>query len=251
LNIGFQNITIYRTNYWFIVIFESLISIASIVLIEVIYGSIEEIVGWSKYELYALYGTFNIQGQLGSAFYVTGVDSFNEKVISGSLDLTIIKPMDTQFLSIFTSTALNKLFPMVFSIYMVAYGLVNLDIVFNIYNAAMYIVLVIIGIMMQINLVSCNLALTFWFLKTSTFLSMISIVQNYAQQPKEIFGPVLSLIFTFVVPIILITNPAVSVLIKKNNFELIFLSVLMLFVTFIISKILWKLGLLKYQSASS
>jgi ABC-2 type transport system permease protein len=251
LNLGFQSITIYRWNYWFIVFFESLIGISMMVFIEVIYGNVELVAGWSKYEIYILYGTYNIQAQLSSAFYASGVDSFPNKVISGSLDLTIIKPMDTQYLSVFSSISLNKIFPMVFAVYMVIHGYTNLDVNLSISDVILYLLLLIIGIMMYINIVSLNMALSFWFMKISSFLSITSTVYNAAQQPKDIFGPILTKIFTFVIPVILFTNPATSVLLKNLDPRIFFYTLLMFFVTLAVSRLVWKLGLLKYQSASS
>ena len=249
--LGFLNITIFRGNYWFIVFFESLISIAYIVLIEVIFGNINSLAGWSKYELYVLYGTFQLQVQLASMVYVVGVDSFRNRIITGSLDILIVKPMDTQFLSTFPSMALNKLFPMVPAAYMVLYGLAQLNIKITFLAVLIYSVLFFIGILMQTVTVSTVMALSFWFLNNSSFGRLISLAYSYAQQPKEIFGPVLSIVFTFVIPVLLYTNPAVSALIKQTDPGLIIISSFMLAVLFAISRLVWKMGLLRYQSASS
>jgi len=251
LRLGFLNITIFRTNYWFIVFFETLISIAHIVLIEVIYGSIETLAGWSKYELYVLYGTFQLQAQLASLAYIAGVDSFRNRIISGSLDMLIVKPMNTQFLSTFTAMALNKLFPMIPAVYMVFRGLSQLNITLTLPKILIYLLLFTNGILMQTVFASTIMALSFWFINNSSLSRMLSMINTYSQHPREIFGPVLSVIFTFILPITLYVNPGVSALIRKFDTTLILLAVLMLCVTFAISRLVWKLGLLKYQSASS
>ena len=251
LKMGLKNLVIHRANVFFIVIFEILDCIGIMVFIEVIFGNISNVAGWTKNEFYILFGTYYIQAELASCIYINGLDSFTNKIRDGTLDYYLTKPISSVYLCMASRISLNKLIPLIIPFYMVIKGIGGLDLHPNIPVLTIYSLLAITGIFLKINLVSIIMALGFWTIKIRSFFSLTFTLITYAQYPKEIYNKPLSVIFTFIIPVILITNPAAFFILGRDYKYLLLLLVIMSCITFIVSKILWKKGLDNYQSASS
>ena len=68
-SLGIQRFIANRKNLAVVVLFEVLDAIASIVFIEVLYGNFESVAGYSKYELYFLYGITLCQLKIMMLFF--------------------------------------------------------------------------------------------------------------------------------------------------------------------------------------
>ena len=251
LKIGLKNLVIHRINVIFIVIFEIICCVNLIVFIEVIFVNISNVAGWTKNEFYILFGTYYIQAELASCIYINGLDNFTRRIRDGTLDYYLTKPLSGQYLSMVSQISLNKLIPLIVPFYMIIKGIGALNLHLSIPVIAIYSILVIMGTFLKFNLVSIIMALSFWTIKIRTFFSIIFSVLGYSQYPKEIYNKPLSVIFTFIIPVILITNPAAFFILGKEYRYLLFLLIIMSCFTFIVSRILWKKGLKNYQSVSS
>lgn len=249
--LGFKKLAVYRVNYWIIVLFETLDCFAFMLLIEVVYANIPDLAGWTKYEWYVLMGTYAIQGQLYSALTIAGIDSISSKISSGNLDFLLIKPLSTPYLALFAGMSFHKFYPLPVPVYMVIYGCSKLGIAADPGLVCSYLLFLITGIILFLNLTSALMALSFWFVRVRSFFSIMGIFHQYSQYPKEVFNKPLSLIFMFIIPVILLANPAALFLLNRERFAVCIAVFVMLAVTWLASKTLWHFGLKKYQSASS
>jgi ABC-2 type transport system permease protein len=238
-------------NYWVIVIFEMLDCLGLVFSIEVIFSNIQNVVGWTRGSFYILFGTYYIQAELSSCLFIAGVDSFSEKIKNGALDYYLTKPLSCKYLSLISGISLNKLIPLIVPIFMVCYGCINIGFSFTIVKIMLYLLFLFLGIILYLNVVSIIMAMSFWFIKIGSFINLIFLLFNYAQHPKDIFNKPLTIFFTFIIPIILIANPAAIVLTGGDYKILLGLTLIMNIVTFFFSNYLWNKGLIRYQSASS
>ena len=250
-SLGLKKLFIYRLNHWIIVLFETINSFALILVIEVVYNNAVAILGWTKYEWYVLFGTYCIQGQIASALYIGGLDSMSNRISSGNLDFLLIKPLSVPFLCLFPNINLHKFYPLPVPIYMVIYGCAKLSLSITPGIWCLYLLFLLMGTILYINFVSITMSLSFWFIKVRSFFSIFFILHDYARQPKDVFNRPLTFIFMFIIPIILFSNPPTFILIGRESIFLCIATICVLILSFFMMIFCWRIGLNKYQSASS
>ena len=71
--------------------------IGQIVFIEVIFGYVERIGDWTKWEVVLLVGTHQLIAQIFQAFFYSNLANLPELIRTGRFDFLLLQPIDTQF----------------------------------------------------------------------------------------------------------------------------------------------------------
>src|SRR6186713_466102 len=87
----------FKLNFLLWMVVELLWLMGQLAFIEVLYGQVDEIAGWSKWQVVALVGSHQIISQVFQAFFYMNVANLPELVRTGRLDLLLTLPLDTQF----------------------------------------------------------------------------------------------------------------------------------------------------------
>src|SRR5437588_4087182 len=87
----------FKANFILWMLVEVLWFLGQIVFFSIIFGSINQIGDWSKWEVVLLVGTHQIIAQLFQAFFFVNVANIPELVRTGKLDSLLVLPLDSQF----------------------------------------------------------------------------------------------------------------------------------------------------------
>src|SRR5438270_10346710 len=87
----------FKANFILWMLVEVLWFLGQIVFFSIIFGSINQIGDWSKWEVVLLVGTHQIIAQLFQAFFFVNVANIPELVRTGRLDSLLLLPIDSQF----------------------------------------------------------------------------------------------------------------------------------------------------------
>src|SRR5438045_6494970 len=87
----------FKANFILWMLVEVLWFLGQIVFFSIIFGSINQIGDWSKWEVVLLVGTHQIIAQLFQAFFFVNVANIPELVRTGRLDSILVLPIDSQF----------------------------------------------------------------------------------------------------------------------------------------------------------
>src|SRR5216117_2013022 len=87
----------FKANFILWMLVEVLWFLGQIVFFSIIFGSINQIGDWSKWEVVLLVGTHQIIAQLFQAFFFVNVANIPELVRTGRLDSLLVLPIDSQF----------------------------------------------------------------------------------------------------------------------------------------------------------
>src|SRR6476660_10278497 len=87
----------FKANFLLWMVVEVLWFLGQIVFFSIIFGSVNHIGDWSKWEVVLLVGTHQIIAQLFQAFFFVNVANVPELVRTGKLDSLLVLPMDSQF----------------------------------------------------------------------------------------------------------------------------------------------------------
>src|ERR1700745_2937612 len=87
----------FKGNFLLWMVVEVLWFLGQIVFFSIIFGSVNHIGDWSKWEVVLLIGTHQMIAQLFQAFFFVNVANIPELVRTGKLDSLLVLPIDSQF----------------------------------------------------------------------------------------------------------------------------------------------------------
>jgi len=215
-------------------------------LIFLVFSKTKIIAGWSLKQVIILYLTFNFIDTFCQVLY-REVYRFRPQVISGNLDLILVKPYHP-FLRILVGGVdfldLFLLFPYFF---LLLFFIFHENISFL--SFLWYFILVLNGLIIA---TAFHIGVLGFGILTTEVDNVIMIYRdllNLGRFPIEIYQQIISFIFTFLIPVgVMITFP-VKALFGFLSFKNAVFSFFISFFLLLLSIKLWQLGLKKYQSA--
>src|SRR5437016_13659141 len=87
----------FKANFLLWMVVEVLWFCGQIVFFGIIFGNVDHIGDWTKWEVVLLIGTHQIIAQLFQAFFFVNVANIPELVRTGKLDSILVLPIDSQF----------------------------------------------------------------------------------------------------------------------------------------------------------
>src|SRR5258708_19591341 len=87
----------FKANFLLWMVVEILWFCGQIVFFSIIFGNVDHIGDWTKWEVVLLVGTHQIIAQLFQAFFFVNVANIPELVRTGKLDSLLVLPIDSQF----------------------------------------------------------------------------------------------------------------------------------------------------------
>src|SRR6202051_3352718 len=87
----------FKANFLLWMIVEVLWFCGQIVFFSIIFGNVDRIGDWTKWEVVLLVGTHQMIAQLFQAFFFVNVANIPELVRTGKLDSVLVLPIDSQF----------------------------------------------------------------------------------------------------------------------------------------------------------
>jgi ABC-2 type transport system permease protein len=242
----------FKLNFLLWMVVELLWFLAQLAFIEVLYGQVDAIAGWTKWQVVTLVGTHQIVSQIFQAFFFMNIANLPELVRTGRLDLLLTLPMDTQFAVSTRQFSIDSLLNALVGVGIVTFALHKLAIVPTIPQIALCIGAMLLGVAVHYAVMFSLACISFWTVRAA-FVHGYFHLFMIGRYPAAVFRGVFRLIFTWVIPIIWVSN--VPAIVLARPFEdpwtgVAALAVGTLFVT-AGTRALWKYCLSRYSSASS
>src|SRR5213083_2350952 len=243
----------FKANFILWMLVEVLWFLGQIVFFSIIFGSINQIGDWSKWEVVLLVGTHQIIAQLFQAFFFVNVANIPELVRTGRLDSLLVLPIDSQFAVSTKQFALDSIVNAALGGGVVCIALSKLGVVPSPMSILLYLVALGFGVAVHYSIMLCLAAVSFWIVRAQGLVYGYFNFLNIARYPDVIFPWLFRLIFGWVIPVVIIANIPARLLIKSlgQPFPLMLHLVLASSVVFWLSRVFWKFALRHYSSASS
>jgi ABC-2 type transport system permease protein len=212
-------------------------------------GSVEEISGYTFWEMVLVFATFNLV-DVSSQLFFREVYRFRSYVLDGSVDYFLVRPMKPIFRFLFGGADILDIPLFVISIFLIVFSFSKIsDIslggiilyIFLIFNAFI-IALAFHVFVLGVGVLTTEVDNTLWLFRDLTSMGRI---------PIDLYKNPLQSFLTFIIPIgIMITFPAkaASGSLLPN---LVIISFLVGFIFIIASLFFWRYSLRRYSSASS
>jgi len=242
---------IYRANFWLMIIQSIINSLMGILFVEFIYGSIDNIAGWNKYEMIILICTSQIVNQLFRGIIHWNQNRFIAGVGNGSFDRMLLRPMSVMFQantgSVDFTCPISALCPFIVLIAQMA----TLGTSINGLAITLYILFVINGVVVLSSFMLLLYSSAFLFIKVDGLNNLYYLMMDIADRPKEMFSREFMYGFIFLVPAIPLANAPASILLGKADLTLMLMYLCVGLLFPIASYLAIRLGLRRYTSASS
>src|SRR5438552_4100961 len=135
---------------------------ARMVFFILIFGSVDQIQGWSRYEFFGFMATGMIINTLIEAFFMPNCANFSELIRTGNLDFALLKPIDTQFLISFEKLDLGSLVHLLLPLTLLGYALTELGRPVGLVEIVMYLGLIGLGVAFFYSLMIVLAATSVW-----------------------------------------------------------------------------------------
>ena len=219
--------------------------------LSIIFNNTETIGGWGFGELIALLGVFRLVHTLMIALIWPNTEKFNQSIRDGSMDYTLLQPINSMFLVTFSRITVWRAWDLILAAVLIVVG-INIagDIVTSLHLLTFFL-LTVSGAIVIYSLWIVLIALTFWFTKFDNNVTILQALMDAGRYPVTVYPAWLRILVTFVVPIAVATTVPLQALRGELTISrsLIFISISI--ASFLIASQVWKRGLKQYSGASS
>ena len=214
--------------------------------------------GWGKYQFFVFLATTLFVNSIVEAFFMPNTEELSEMIRTGGLDFALLKPIDTQFLVSLQRVDWSSLANFLFAACLLGYSLFEIGHVPSWPQLVLYPLYVGCGVAMLYSLMITLAATSIWLGRNQTLYDFWFYITNFSRYPREIYsGPIgdpLSVVFTFILPVLLVVNVPAWLMVRPLSAEEWSLAVYALLATgvcLLVSRWVFQRALLSYRSASS
>ncbi len=216
----------------------------------VLYSDGQPLGGWTYREAMVVVGLYMlVQGFIG-AFLTPNLNQLGEAVRTGTLDFTLLKPVDAQF---YVST--HNVNPFRLNDLLIGLGLV-------VWAASGLASVTAAGILTGSLLIVAALAIVyaiwfmltttaFWFVRVANLTDLFGSLFRAGQMPVTAYPGWVRVLFTFVVPVAFITTVPAEAIVGRIDPLGAFLALAVTAVLLALSRWFWRFAVRSYTSASS
>lgn len=242
----------FKANFLMWIVVEGLWFGLQLSFIGVLYLHTENIGSWTKWQVVALVGTSHLIQQLFTAIFLTNLTALSEHIRTGKLDFMLLLPVNTRFLVSFRQVDLGGFVNAAGALCVIGYALHRLNYTPGVAQVVGFFALILVGIVIHYSLMLMLSASSFWTVRAQGIVWGYYNLFNIARLPDEAFRGAFKAVFTFALPMLLVSNVPVKLLVDKLGSPLeIVLLVALAALIFVASELIWRTALKRYTSASS
>ncbi len=219
--------------------------------LNIIFSNTETLGGWGLGELIALLGVFRLVNTLMIALIWPNTEKFNQSIRDGSMDYTILQPVNSMFLVTFSRITVWRFWDLILAVILIVVGINMADQVTSAPQVLTFILLAITGMIIIYSLWIVLIALTFWFVKFDNNVTILQALLDAGRYPATVYPVWLRIIVTFIIPIAVATTVPLQALRGELEAPQILTFILVSIVSFFLASRIWKAGLKQYSGASS
>lgn len=219
--------------------------------LNIIFSNTTSLGGWSLGDLIALLGVFRLVNTLMMAIIWPNTEKFNQSIRDGSMDYTILQPVNSMFLVTFSRVTVWRIWDLVLAIVLILIGINISGDTTSPLSILTFILLTVSGAVVIYSLWIVLIALTFWFTKFDNNVTILHALLDAGRYPVTVYPVWLRIIVTFVIPVAVATTIPLQALRGDLNLNQVLLFFTVGIVSFLIASRVWKSGLKQYSGASS
>ena len=220
--------------------------------ISVLYLHTDHIGTWTKWQVVLLIGASHFIQQIYQAFFLVNCTNLSELVRSGKLDFLLLLPVNTRFVVSLRQVDLGAFVNAGSAVALMVYAARQLHLAPTLAQVLGFLALCVTGIAIHYSLMFLLASISFWTVRAQGIVWGYYNLFNVARMPDEAFGGLFKAVFTFALPMLLVSNVPVRLLADKlSSSGPVILLLGMSVVCFCASEWGWRASMRRYTSASS
>ena len=219
--------------------------------LSIIFNNTDTIGGWDFGELIALLGVFRLVHTLMIALIWPNTEKFNQSIRDGSMDYTLLQPINSMFLVTFSRITVWRAWDLVLAAILIIVGVNMSGDTATLSNILTFILLTVSGAIVIYSLWIVLIALTFWFTKFDNNVTILQALLDAGRYPVTVYPVWLRILVTFIIPIAVATTIPLQGLRGDLTPSRVVMFVAIGVASFLIASQVWKRGLKQYSGASS
>ena len=239
----------FDTILWFLV--EAAWMVVNIVLIEVIFGHIDSLAGWSKYEMLLLVGTSMVIGRLFMGLFMSNLFDIGRTVRTGTFDFFLAQPGNPLFMVSTRKIELDGIFNAVLGLALVVFAAIRLDLHPGIADILVFGIMVTCGLLIHYSVCALLMSTTFWTIRTDGVEGGYFTLFEFSRLPRSAFRGLANIVFVYLFPAVIVSNFPARTLISGVQPVLLLWLVGATVAWFGLAVFVFNRGLRQYTSASS
>jgi ABC-2 type transport system permease protein len=242
----------FKGNFLLWIVVELLWFALQLCFISVLYLHTNSIGTWTQWQVVLLVGASSFIQQTYQAFFLTNCVNLSELVRTGKMDFLLMLPVNTRFVVSLRQVDLGAFVNGAFAVAVMVYAAGKLDLHPTAAQLLGFLALCAVGILIHYSLMFMLAAISFWTVRAQGIVWGYYNLFNIARMPDEAFRGVFKIVFTFVLPVLLVSNVPVRVLADKLKSPALWLVLLgMGVVCALVSEWFWRVSVRRYTSAST
>lgn len=216
----------------------------------VLYSERPSVGGWTMPEALVVLAYFTgIKGVLEGVVSPSFVDLV-ERIRSGAFDYVLLKPVDAQALISASRFEPWKMFDVLGSIAIVIYAFTKLGAP-SLPDIALGMLLFVAGVLAMYSLWILCAAASFWVVRLDNLTYLLGAIFDVARWPVHVFRGLWRFMFTFVIPVAVMTTFPAMALLGRLDAETALGTIGGALGLVLLSRIVWRFAIRNYTSASS
>jgi ABC-2 type transport system permease protein len=240
----------YRVNFVISLLGALLTSGGALFGLSILAGDGQPIGGWSYREAIVVVGLFTLmQGFIGTVLY-PNLNKIGESIRLGTMDFTLLKPVDTQFLVSTRNINIFRLVDMGIGFGLIIWAAAGIPEVTP-QRLVVGLALLLIALVMVYSIWFLLTTSAFWFVKVDNITELFNGLFRAGQFPVSSFPAWIRLLFTFVVPVAFITTVPAEAIVGRLTVESALAAAGLALALLMVSRWFWRVAVRNYTSASS
>ncbi|MGO8927874.1 MAG: ABC transporter permease [Limisphaerales bacterium] len=242
----------FKSNFLLWILVELLWFGLQLSFIGVLYLHTDHIGTWTKWQVVMLIGGSHFIQQIFQAFFLINCTNLSELVRTGKLDFLLLLPVNTRFVVSLRQVDLGAFVNAASGVVVMAYAAHQMHLVPAPVQVLGFLALCVTGIAIHYSLMFLLASISFWTVRAQGIVWGYYNLFNVARMPDEAFRGLFKAVFTFAVPMLLVSNVPVRLLADKlSSPGPVVLLLAMSVVCFCASEWGWRASMRRYTSASS
>src|SRR6202008_2888268 len=205
----------FKANFLLWMVVEVLWFCGQIVFFSIIFGNVDRLGDWTKWEVVLLIGTHQMISQLFQAFFFVNVANIPELVRTGRLDSLLVLPVDSQFAVSTKQFGLDSIVNAAVGGAVVGVSLAKLGYVPTPMSILLYLVAICFGVAVHYSIMLSLAAVSFWIVRAQGLVYGYFNFMNIARYPDSIFPFLFKFIFSWIIPVVIVSNVPARLLAKS------------------------------------
>ncbi|HEV3146717.1 MAG TPA: ABC-2 family transporter protein [Gemmataceae bacterium] len=247
----------FRGNFIMKMLVEILWLIILLMFYRTIFANTRLVAGWTEHEYLFFVGCYFALEGLIETLFLENCQDFSNQVRTGNLDSSLLLPLDEQFLvtcrKIDWSTLPNFLMGVGVMVRSLAQ---NPDWHFRLLPLMIFMLVFACALLLAYSFLLILTSSAVWMIRNQSLMELWWLFSSLMRYPREVFTGAswavpISLVFTFLLPVMLVTNVPANVMVRTFEPENVLFIIAATAAMLVVSRWFFRRALRRYRSASS